>query len=410
MLLTSEQTRQLTEENHLLTYKRYPVTLVRGRGAKVWDSDGREYIDALAGIGVNSVGHSHPKVVGAITRQAEELIHISNLYYNRPQALLAEKLTRLSGLDRAFFCNSGAEANEAAIKIARKAGSLKGKTGTIVSMENCFHGRTIGTIAMGKEKYSKGFGPMPEGFERVPFNDPEALERIVNDQTVAVIIEPVQGEGGVHPASEEFLQKARAVCDRHDALLIFDEIQCGIARTGEMFAWEHYGVKPDILTLAKGLGGGVPIGAVLLSEQAASAMGYGEHGTTFGGNPLACAAALATLEVIEEEKLDEKARTEGEYIMQTLRERTRGWEVIRTIRGIGLMIGVELNMKGADVVNRMLEKGVLSNCASDTVMRLLPPLVISREETDRVIDVLLESIRESEAAAGSPEAGGNGAK
>lgn len=386
--------QDLTEQNHFRIYKRYPITLARGRGSKVWDTEGNEYIDALAGIAVNSVGHCHPKVVEAIRDQSEKMIHISNLYYSESQALLADKLTTVSQMDRVFFCNSGAESVEAAIKTARKYGNKREKKGPILSMKNCFHGRTIGTIAMGKEKYRKGYEPLPGGFESVPLNDIEVLREKMNGETVAVIIEPVQGEGGINSATKEYLNEARAMCDKYDALLIFDEIQCGIARTGKMFAWMHSGVKPDLLCTAKALGGGFPIGATLASEEAAGAIGYGEHGTTYGGNPLACAAALAALQVIEDEDLCKAADEKGSYIMNSIRERTEGWDEIKEIRGDGLMIGVELNFKGAEVVNKMLKLGVLSNCASDTVMRLVPPLVISREEIDKVVDVLLESIRQ----------------
>ncbi len=391
---TGNDIRELTEKHHFNIYKRYPITLTRGVGAIVWDTDGNEYIDALAGIAVNSVGHCHPKVVDAIKNQAEKLIHISNLYYSEPQARLAAQLTKISQMDRVFFCNSGAESVEAAIKAARKYGNQKGKKGNILSMENCFHGRTIGTIAMGKEKYRKGYEPLPKGFERIPLNDTDALRKSMDDDTIAVIIEPIQGEGGIHSATDEYLQEIRELCDKHEALLIFDEIQCGLARTGKMFAWMHSGVKPDLLCTAKALGGGFPIGATLATEEAASAIGYGEHGTTYGGNPLACAAALAALQVIEEEDLCLAAQKKGVYMMDRLKNETKEWDEVKGVRGVGLMIGVELSFKGADVVKKMMEKGVLSNCASDTVMRIVPPLVISRQDIDKTIDVLLASIRE----------------
>lgn len=393
MTHSGNELQELTEQNHFKIYKRYPITLARGRGSKVWDTDGNEYIDALAGIAVNSVGHCHPRVVKAIREQAEKLIHISNLYYSEPQALLADKLTTVSGMDRVFFCNSGAESVEAAIKAARKYGNKRGKKGPVLSMENCFHGRTLGTIAMGKEKYRKGYDPLPGGFDRIQLNDHQALRDKIDGDTVALIIEPVQGEGGINSATTEYLKEARTLCDKYDALLIFDEIQCGIARTGKMFAWMHSEVKPDLLCTAKALGGGFPIGATLASEAAAGAIGYGEHGTTYGGNPLACAAALATLEVIEDERLCKAAEDKGSYMMSSIRKKTEGRDEIKDIRGSGLMIGVELNFKGAAVVKEMLNRGVLSNCASDTVMRIVPPLVITREEIDIVVDVLLDSIR-----------------
>ncbi|MEX0594371.1 MAG: acetylornithine transaminase [Balneolaceae bacterium] len=392
--MTESEIREKSETWHFDLYKRYPLVLERAEGARVWDRDGREYIDALAGIAVNNVGHCHPKVVQAVQRQVSRLIHVSNLYYTEAQSSLAEKLASVSGFEKVFFCNSGAEANEAAIKLARKYADKTGRTGPIVSLKNCFHGRTIGTIALGKEKYRKGFGPMPTGIEHTPANDIAALEKVMSDQTAALILEPIQGEGGVVPLDQAYLERARELCDTHGALLIYDEVQCGVGRTGKMFAWQHFGVKPDVLTAAKGLGGGVPIGAVMATKEAAGVLGYGEHGTTFGGNSLASAAAGAVLDAIEEEKLCEAAREKGEWLMQTLRERTKGWSCVKGVRGVGLMVGMELTFKGAPVVEKMLEKGVLSNCASDVVMRLLPPLVITQEQLERVVDVLLESVRE----------------
>lgn len=397
--MTESDIREQSETWHFDLYKRYPLVLERAEGARVWDRDGREYLDALAGIGVNGVGHCHPKVVQAVQQQAARLIHVSNLYYTEAQSSLAEKLATVSGFEKVFFCNSGAEANEAAVKLARKYADKTGRTGPIVSLENCFHGRTIGTIALGKEKYRKGFGPMPSGIERVPANDIAALERIIDGQTAALILEPIQGEGGVVPLDQAYLERARALCDEHGALLIYDEVQCGVGRTGKMFAWQHFGVKPDLLTAAKGLGGGVPIGAVMATKEAAGVLGHGEHGTTFGGNSLATAAAGAVLDVVEEENLCEAAREKGEWLMQTLRERAEGWSCVKGVRGVGLMVGLELTFKGAPVVEKMLEKGVLSNCASDVVMRLLPPLVMTQEQLERVVEVLLESVRECEPEA-----------
>ncbi len=392
--MNNRSIQQLTEEHHFKLYRRYPLTLVKGDGSRVWDEDGNEYIDALAGIAVNSVGHCHPDVVAAVQDQASKLMHISNFYYSEPLGKLSERLTKLAGMNRAFFCSSGVEAVEAAVKLARRYGNLHGKSGSIISMENCFHGRSIGAIALGKEKYRQGFEPMPGRISRAVFNDLESVKRKMDDETVAVILEPVQGEGGVRPADPEFLKGVRKLCDRHKALLIFDEIQCGVGRTGKMFAWEHYGVKPDVICLAKALGGGFPIGATLATEKAASNLDYGIHGTTYGGNPLACAAALATLDVMEREQLPEAAAEKGDYLMMKVRERTKGWNSVKEVRGLGLMVGVELNFEGADVVTSMMKKGVLSNCASDTVMRLVPPLNISRGDLDRVIDALTDSIRE----------------
>lgn len=391
--------QELANRYHFDLYNRYPITLTEGRGVYVKDTEGRQYLDALAGIAVNSLGHCHPRVVKAIQDQAAKLIHISNLYYNEPQSKLAELLVNVSGLERAFFCNSGAEAVEGSIKLARKYGSLHDKSGPIISMENSFHGRTLGTIAMGRQKYQKGFAPIPEGFGRVPLNDIEALEAKVNENTVAVIIEPVQGEGGIRPAEESYLQAVRELCDQHGTLLILDEIQCGIARTGKMFAYQHAGIKPDIVASAKALGGGFPIGAVIAREEVASSFEYGDHGTTYGGNPLACAAAFAALSTIVEENLAEQAKKRGRYFKGKFGPVAEGWDAIKEIRGMGLMIGVELNFNGKKVVEHMMKRGVLSNCASDTVMRLVPPLIISEKEIDTIIDVLVESIKEEETHA-----------
>lgn len=395
-LIGKQPAQKKAEKYHFDLYKRYPITLVKGKGCKVWDDEHNEYIDALAGIAVNSLGHSHPRIVKAIQKQAGKLIHISNFYYNEPQSNLAEKLVKVSGLDRAFFCNSGAEAVEGAIKLARKYSFNKGKTGTILSMENSFHGRTLGTIAMGKDKYQSGFAPMPSGFERVPFNDVNALEDRMHENIVGIILEPVQGEGGIRPVSKEYMLKVRKLCDQYDIPMILDEVQCGIARTGKMFAYQHYGITPDIVASAKALGSGFPIGAVIAREQFAKAFDYGNHGTTYGGNPLACAAALETLKVIEDENICEMARVRGEYMMTRLRDLSQHWPAIRDVRGLGLMIGVELGFPGAEVVLEMMKRGVLSNCASDVVIRLVPPLTMSKEEIDKVIDVLVDSIKEVE--------------
>jgi acetylornithine/N-succinyldiaminopimelate aminotransferase len=388
-----DSAQEIADKYHVDLYGRYPLTLTEGKGVYVTATNGKEYLDALAGIAVNSVGHCHPRVVEAIQEQAAKLMHISNFYYSEPQSNLVKLLAEISGLDRAFLCNSGAEAVEVSIKLARKYASNKEKTGSIISMKNCFHGRTLGTIAMGKEKYQKGFKPLPGGFEQVPANDISAIERKMNKDTIGVILEPIQGEGGVHQIEEGYLKKVRALCDEFDALLILDEIQCGIGRTGKMFAYQHYDVKPDIVASAKALGGGFPIGAVIAREEVASAISHGEHGTTYGGNPLACAASLAALSTIIDEDLAGQATEKGEYFMNKVRGVAEGWDAIKEVRGKGLMIGVELNFEGGEVVEKMMERGVLSNCASDTVMRIVPPLIISRKELDKIFDVLVESIK-----------------
>jgi len=377
---------------YLQVYKRYPLTLERGEGAHVWDVEGNEYIDALGGIAVNSVGHCHPKVVKAIQEQAAKLIHISNFYLSEPQMMLAEKLVRLSGLDRVFFTNSGAESVEGAIKIARKYAHGIQKGGNIISFENSFHGRTLATIASGKKAYQKGFEPIPQGFMQVPFNNMEAVNRAANNQTAAIIIEPVQGEGGVNVASKSFLKELRTFCDEQNIVLIFDEIQCGVGRTGKMFAKDHYGVNPDVMTLAKALGGGVPIGAILSNEKVSAAMEFGDHGTTFGGNPLACAASLATLEVIETENLMRQAEEKGNWLKEKITAiKNPG---IVEIRGKGLMIGVEFNFETKPLVQKILEKGVLANATAGNVLRLVPPLNISYEDLEKVVDVLTKSLKE----------------
>jgi len=388
--------RELEKKYHFQLYGRYPLTLVKGEGARVWDSEGKEYIDALAGIAVNSLGHCHPAVVEAIQKQAEELIHVSNFYYNRPQSKLAELICRASGMDRAFFCNSGAEAVEAAIKLARKYAVAKGRDGHIVAMEKCFHGRTLATIAMGSEKYRKGFEPLPTGFEIIPMNDTGALDKAAGKKPIAFILEVVQGEGGINPVDHDYLAKVRKICDDGDTLLILDEVQCGMGRTGKMFAFQHHDVKPDIMTAAKALGNGVPIGAMLARQEVAEAFQPGNHGTTYGGNPLACAAAAAVLETMEKENIAEQAAEKGEYLFDKLGKETEGWQAVKEIRGKGLMVGIDLAFKGAEVVNRMMNKGVLANCTADTVIRLTPPLIIDWDQLERVVDTLITSIKEVE--------------
>jgi len=395
----SDKAQELAEQYHVDLYGRYPITLTEGKGVYVTDSEGNEYLDALAGIAVNSLGHSHPKVVEAVREQAGKLMHISNFYYSEPQSNLAQKLVQVSGLDKTFFCNSGAEAVEGAVKLARKYGKIKGKKGKIISMENCFHGRTLGTIAMGKKKYREPFEPVPGGFGNVPVNDKQALTDKVDDDTIGIILEPIQGEGGVCPIDEEYLNHVRALCDKHDILMILDEIQCGVGRTGKMFAYQHYDFKPDIITSAKALGNGFPIGAVIVTDKVADAIEHGEHGTTYGGNPLACASAYATLTAMEEEHIPEQAAEKGTYFMDKLKEATKDIEAVTDVRGKGLMIGAELAFEGGEVVKEMMKRGVLSNCASGNVMRFVPPLIITKDQIDTLINVFIESLKEVETHA-----------
>ena len=396
MEISNKHLYQLDKENYLPTFKRFPIAFIKGAGSRLWDADGKEYIDMLAGIAVNNVGHCHPDVVKAIQDQAAELIHISNFFVSPSQVSLSKLLVDISGLSRVFLTNSGAEAVEGAFKVARKYAHKKGRGGNIVYMENSFHGRTLATIATGQEKYQKGFEPIPTGFQRVPFNDLEAIKQLVAKETAAVIVEPVQGEGGVIPADQDYLKGLRAWCDENDVLLIFDEIQCGIGRTGEWFAKDHYGVQPDIITLAKGLGGGVPIGAFLCNKKVSDAINYGDHGTTFGGNPLAAAASLATLKVIADEKLCESARDNGKWLRRELEGMSQRQPAIKEIRGLGLMIGIRLNQPAAPVVQRLLEEGVVANATADTVLRLVPPLNISRSDLEIVVQNIEKIISELE--------------
>jgi len=390
---TNYEISELDRKYYLKTFKRHPLALERGQGSHVYDVEGNEYIDAFGGIAVNSIGHNHPDLVEAVHRQAKKLIHISNFYSSIPQAQLSEKLVQLSGLDRVFFSNSGAESVEGAIKIARKYAHSNGKGGDIIAFEGSFHGRTLATIAAsGKKQMQKGFEPIPAGFKQAPFNDIEALKRIAGDETAAVIIEPVQGEGGINIADGDFLKELSSFCRQQDIVLIFDEIQCGVGRTGKMFAYEHFGIKPDIMTLAKALGGGVPVGAILCCEKIASAIEFGDHGTTFGGNPLACAASLATLGVIETEKLTDRARESGQWLKDMIGK--MNIPGIVEIRGIGLMIGVEFNFEARPLIDKMLEHGVLANATAVNVLRLVPPLNIPLEDMEEIIRVLELSLRE----------------
>lgn len=378
------------KQHYLQTFKRYSLTLDHGKGSHVWDTEGREYIDVIGGIAVNCVGHCHPRVVKAIQEQAARLIHISNFYLSEPQVELSARLTGISGLDRVFLANSGAEAVEGAIKIARKYAHSIGRGGNVLSFENSFHGRTLATIATGKKQMQRGFEPIPQGFLQVPFNDIEAVKNSVDDSTAAVLLEPIQGEGGIHVADVAFIQNLRSFCDEQNIVLIFDEIQSGMGRTGKMFAKEHYHVEPDIMTLAKGLGGGVPVGAILSNEKVSSAIEFGDHGTTFGGNPLACAASLATLDVIESENLLSMASEKGKWINDAIAALNN--KSVKEIRGKGLMIGVEFDFDTGKLVQKMMDNGVLANSTSGNVLRMLPALNISYEDLGTVMDVLKKSL------------------
>mgnify|MGYP006285367809 CR=1 FL=1 len=392
----SDNIQQLEHDHHIQLYKRYDLTISHGEGCYVYDTEGNPYLDMMAGIAVNALGYGHPRQVQAIKDQAEKLIHISNLVYNGPQSCLAHTITRLSGMDRVLFCNSGSEAIEGAIKLARKYAKVHGRSGNIISMENAFHGRTMGAISLGREKYNKDFKPLPAGFDRVYMNDIEALKAKVDDQTIAIVIEPVQGEGGIYPADEQYMKEVRALCDETGTLLILDEIQCGVGRTGTMYAYQGYNIEPDIVASAKGLGAGFPIGALLAKQEVADAFQPGDHGTTYGGNPLACAASLAALTEIEEEQLDKQAAEKGNYFMEKLRSAVSDIEGVQEVRGRGLMIGLALDYEGADVIKKLLKKGILANCAAKTVIRIVPPLIISYEQMDEFTEKLAETLKEVE--------------
>ncbi|HXG51192.1 MAG TPA: acetylornithine transaminase [candidate division Zixibacteria bacterium] len=372
------------------TYARFPVALVKGKGTRVWDADGKAYLDFLSGIAVNSLGHCHPAVVRAIQKQARTLLHVSNLYHTAPQAELARELCRRSFADRVFFCNSGAEANEAAIKLARRYGAerLGGKY-EILSCHNSFHGRTLATLtATGQEKVRAGYDPLPEGFRQVPYNDLRACEEAIDDKkTVAFLIEPIQGEGGVRVAEEGYLRGLRELCDQRGLLLILDEVQTGMGRTGKLFGYEHFGIEPDIMTLAKALGGGLPLGAMLAREQVARSFGPGSHASTFGGNPVACSAGLAVLRTLLGGALRNCVRM-GKVLLEGLEGLKRRFPFIREIRGKGLIIGVELDMDGSKIVEACMEEGLLLNCTAGKVLRLLPPLTVTRSEIDRGLAIL----------------------
>lgn len=379
------------------TYGRLQMALVKGEGARVWDADGREYLDFVGGLAVNSLGHCHPAVVRAIAEQAGTLMHVSNLYYIEPQVKLAELLAKNSCADRVFFCNSGAEANEAAIKLARKYARARGESGRyeIITALKSFHGRTLATItATGQAKYQQGFEPLPEGFRYVPFNDPAALREAVGPGTCAVMLEPVQGEGGVYEADPGYLREVRKLCSENGLLLIFDEVQCGLGRTGKFMAYENYGVEPDIFTLAKALGGGFPMGAMAAREEVAAAFVPGDHASTFGGNPLACAAGLAAVDQLVNRGVVENAARVGGYFKNRLAELMGRCQIIREVRGKGLMIGMELTADGRGIVADCQQKGLLINCVNNNVLRFLPPLIITEGDVDRAVDILEQSIKE----------------
>ena len=379
---------------------RAPVCLVRGDGLRVWDSDGREYLDFGSGIAVTSLGHCHPRVTGAIQEAAATLVHVSNLYHSAPQIHLAKLLVEHSFADRVFFSNSGAEANEAAIKLARKYAHERLATdrSEIIATKNSFHGRTLATVtATGQPKYQQGFEPLVPGFKHVPYNDLRAMERAIDNRTAAVLVEPIQGEGGVHLPDDDYLPGLRKLCDEAGALLIFDEIQTGVGRTGRLWCYEHAGVEPDIMTLAKALANGVPIGAMLTRDEIASVLTAGSHGSTFGGTPFVCSVGLATLSTIIEERIPDQAERVGRHLMAGLGRLQAEGRTITAIRGRGLLIGIELTVAAGALVDACRDAGLLVLSAGDRVLRLAPPLIATEKDCDRALDVLAAVLRKSAA-------------
>ncbi len=390
--MDSQTLMELSEQYIAHTYARFPIVPVRGRGTRLWDIEGKEYLDFVAGLAVCNLGHCHPKVVKAIQDQAERLIHVSNFYYIEPQIQLAELLCKHSFADKVFFCNSGAEANEGALKLARKYSkeNLDGDRYEVITMEQSFHGRTLATLtATAQKKYQKGYDPLMPGFKYVPFGNIEALREAIDEKTCAVLLEPIQGEGGVNIPKEGYLKAVREICDGKGILLIFDEVQVGMGRTGKLFAYEHEGVEPDMLTLAKSLAGGVPIGALLIKEKVAKSFEPGDHASTFGGNPLATAAGVAALTALMEEGMLENCQKVGEHFLSQLMA-LKKFPFVEDVRGRGLILGLELKIDGTEIVKEMMKKGFLINCTMNRVLRFLPPLIITKEEVDLMIQALEE--------------------
>jgi acetylornithine/N-succinyldiaminopimelate aminotransferase len=383
------------------TYQRFPVVFIKGQGCRLWDTDGRSYTDFVAGIAVCNLGHAHAQIGEAIARQAQTLLHVSNLYYTRPQIELASWLVENSFADRVFFGNSGAEANEAAIKLARKYFKERGEGNRfrIVTMERSFHGRTLATLsATGQEKIKKGFEPVLDGFDFVPFNDAQALRSQIGPSTCAVMLEPIQGEGGVRCPDADYLKNVRQICDETGTLLIFDEIQTGMGRTGKLFAYQHFGVEPDIMTLAKALANGLPIGAMLAKEKIAAAFGIGSHASTFGGTPIVTTAALEVCKILVEGHVIENGRTTGLYFKQKLDELKARHRIIEDVRGLGLLLGIKLKVDGRPLVTQCMQKGFLINCIQDKILRFIPPLIISTEEIDQLVECLDQVLTQAESS------------
>jgi predicted acetylornithine/succinylornithine family transaminase len=391
-----EQLVQRERQYLLQTYARYPLALVKGKGVYLWDTEGRKYLDLVGGLGVNALGHAHPRIVKAIREQSARVIHLSNLYYNEFQGALAERLVKISGLDRAFFSNSGTEAMEGALKLARLAGHHSGgeAKSRIVALEGSFHGRTFGAMSItGQDKYRKGFEPLLEPVRFVPLNDPAALHEAVTDETCAIVLETIQGEGGIRECSTEFLQAARNAAERHNAALILDEIQCGLGRTGRFFAYQDAGITPDIVTMAKPIAAGLPLGAFVARESFAREIATGKHGTTFGGGPLTCRVALEYLAVIEEEGLLAQVQRVGAYMTEEFRNLHKKFDIIVDTRGRGMIQAIELSVPARPIVDLAMQEGVLMNVTQEKVLRFLPAFLLEEKHVDKAVRVLKKGLK-----------------
>jgi len=387
-----EEIFQVYKDNIMPTYNKTPLIFVKGKGSRLWDIKGKVYLDFFPGWGVGNLGHCHPKVMQGLRDQVSKLIFVPNNYYHPFQAKLAKELIYWSFPGKVFFCNSGAEANEGAIKLARKFGRGRYE---IITFENAFHGRTLATLAAtGQKKYQSGFEPMPEGFKQVKFNDIDAVLHAITDKTAAIMLELVQGEGGINVAKSDFVLFLRKICDEHKLLLIIDEVQTGIGRTGKMFCYSNYGITPDLITLAKALGGGLPIGAMIVKKEFSDLIGPGMHATTFGGGPVICKAALGVLKAVQKEKLLKNCQNMGNYLLEKLNLLKNSYPVIKEVRGIGLMLGMELQVEGKQIVEKCIEQGLLINCTHDKVLRLMPALNITKNEIDKALRILENALKE----------------
>ncbi len=393
------------EKYILSTYTRMPLIAVKGKGSQLIDIDGKKYLDFFPGWGVNSVGHCHPKVMSAVRDQIGKLIFVANNFYHSNQVKLAQEIIYWSFPGKVFFCNSGAEANEAAIKFCRAYG--QGKRFEIITMEDSFHGRTLGALAAtGQKKYQEGFDPLPSGFKTIPFNDMDALKSAITEKTVAIMLELIQGEGGINIAQEDYIREIRELCDERNILLIFDEVQTGMGRTGEMFCFKHYKVIPDLMTLAKSLGGGLPIGALVVRKEIADTFKPGMHASTFGGSPLVCKASLGVFKAIQKYKMLSNTKTMGTYLMEQLQQLKQKFDCIKEVRGLGLMIGVELNIEGKGIVEECFQNGLLINCTQDRVLRIMPALNVTKKQINRAVIILeraMQKITLNQPAASDKE-------